>query len=93
MLLRITGNYLTDYRVPYNTNICRRLNVNNAADCCLQSCIRTPKVSLTGDIRLTSENIRTKEAQTWTQQKETNAERRESFVLRQTHFSVNNDMK
>jgi hypothetical protein len=30
-------------------------------------------------------------AQTWTSQKENNAERRESFVLRQTPFSVNND--
>jgi hypothetical protein len=34
-----------------------------------------------------------KEAQTWTPQKENNAEPRESFVLKQTHFSVNNDMQ
>jgi hypothetical protein len=41
----------------------------------------------------TSENIHTKEAQTWTPQKENNAERRESLILKQTHFSVNNDMQ
>jgi hypothetical protein len=46
---------------------------------------------LSRDIRPTSENIHTKEAQTWTPQKENNAERRESFVLKQTRFSVNND--
>jgi hypothetical protein len=32
-----------------------------------------------------------KGAQTWTKQKENNAERIESFGLRQTHFNVNND--
>jgi hypothetical protein len=34
-----------------------------------------------------------KGAQTWTLQKENNAEWRESFILKQTHFSVNNDMQ
>jgi hypothetical protein len=41
----------------------------------------------------TSENIYTTGAQTWTPQKENNAEWRESFFLKQRHFSVNNDMQ
>jgi hypothetical protein len=32
-------------------------------------------------------------AQTWTPQKETNVEWRESFILQQTYFSVNNNMQ
>jgi hypothetical protein len=32
-----------------------------------------------------------KEAQTWTPQRENNVERRESFVLKQMYFIVNND--
>jgi hypothetical protein len=44
-------------------------------------------------IRPTSENTHTKGAQTWTAQKENNAERKESFVVRQTCFSVNDDMQ
>jgi hypothetical protein len=44
------------------------------------------------DIRPATENIHTKGAQAWTPQKENNAERRESFILKQTHLSVNNDM-
>jgi hypothetical protein len=47
----------------------------------------------TKDILPTSENTRTKGTQTWTPQKKNNAERRESFILRQTYFSVNNDMQ
>jgi hypothetical protein len=39
----------------------------------------------------TSENIHTKGTQTWRPQTENNAERSESFVLRQPHFSVNDD--
>jgi hypothetical protein len=42
-------------------------------------------------MRPTSEHTHTKRAKTWTPQKEENAEWRESFVHRQTHFSVNND--
>jgi hypothetical protein len=34
-----------------------------------------------------------KGAQTWTPKKEDNAERRERFILKQTHFSVKNDMQ
>jgi hypothetical protein len=34
-----------------------------------------------------------KGAQTWTPQKENKMEGRESFILKQTHFSVNNDMQ
>jgi hypothetical protein len=34
-----------------------------------------------------------KEAQTWTLQKENNAHWRECFILKQTHFSVSNDMQ
>lgn len=41
---------------------------------------------------LTSENALTKGAQTWTPQKENNPGRRDSFVLKQTHFSANNDV-
>jgi hypothetical protein len=44
-------------------------------------------------IRRTSENTHTKGAQTWTPQKENNAEQRGSFVLKQTYFDVNNDMQ
>jgi hypothetical protein len=42
-----------------------------------------------------SENIHMKGTQTWTLEKENNVEQREreSFILRQTHFSVNNDMQ
>jgi hypothetical protein len=47
----------------------------------------------TRDMRPTTESKHTKEAQTWTQQEEKNAERRESFILKQTHFSVNSDME
>jgi hypothetical protein len=32
-----------------------------------------------------------KGAQTWMPQKENNVERKESFILKQTYFSVNND--
>jgi hypothetical protein len=39
----------------------------------------------------TNENIYTAGAQTWTPQKENNAEWSGSFILKQTHFSVNND--
>jgi hypothetical protein len=45
------------------------------------------------DIRTTSEKIRTKGTQTWTPQKENNAEWGESFILKQTHFTVNIDMQ
>jgi hypothetical protein len=38
------------------------------------------------------ENVHTKEAQTWTPKKENNAKRR-VFIFKQTHFSVNNDMR
>jgi hypothetical protein len=31
--------------------------------------------------------------ETWMPEKENNAEWRESFILRQIHFSVNNDMQ
>jgi hypothetical protein len=40
-----------------------------------------------------SENTYTKGVQTWTPKKVKNAERRESFILKQTHFNVNNDMQ
>jgi hypothetical protein len=39
------------------------------------------------DIHPTSENIHTKGAQTWTPQNENKAERRDSFILIQTHFT------
>jgi hypothetical protein len=45
------------------------------------------------DVKPTSGNTNTKGAQRWTTQKENNAERRESFVLRQPRFTVNNDMQ
>jgi hypothetical protein len=34
-----------------------------------------------------------KGAQSWTPQKKNNAERKESFVLKQTRFSVNSNMQ
>jgi hypothetical protein len=39
----------------------------------------------------TSKNIHTKGVKTWTSQKENNAKGRESFVLKQTYCSVNNN--
>jgi hypothetical protein len=47
----------------------------------------------TRDICTTSENKHTKEAQTWILQKENDVEQIESFILKQTHFSVKNDMR
>jgi hypothetical protein len=41
----------------------------------------------------TSGNIHKKGAQIWKPRKENSAERRESFVLKQTYLSVNNDMQ
>jgi hypothetical protein len=43
------------------------------------------------EIRPICKNIRTKGAQTRTQQKENNEERNENFVDKQMYFSVNND--
>jgi hypothetical protein len=47
----------------------------------------------TRDIRPSSEKTHTKGAQMWTPQNENNAERKGSFDLQQTYFSVNNDMQ
>jgi hypothetical protein len=47
---------------------------------------------ITRDIRATNENIYTQGAETWTPQKENNADRRE-FCSKQTHFSVNSDIQ
>jgi hypothetical protein len=44
-------------------------------------------------MRPTNENTRTAGGQTWTLQKENNTEERENFLLKQTHFSVNNSME
>jgi hypothetical protein len=44
-------------------------------------------------VGLTSEGIYTKGAQTCTQQEEKKKSGTESFILKQTYFSVNNDMQ
>jgi hypothetical protein len=46
----------------------------------------------TRGIRPAGGNIHTKGPQTWTKQRENNAERKESFILKQTHFSVNSNI-
>jgi hypothetical protein len=64
-------------------------------------CIFLPTKPGLRDICPTRENIHTKGAQTWTPQKEINAKQRERererqrerVILKQTHFSVNNDMQ
>jgi hypothetical protein len=59
--------------------------------CPLHMYVLTP--FYTRDIHTTSKNVHTKGAQAWTLQKENNVEWGESFILKQTYFSVNNNMQ
>jgi hypothetical protein len=88
--------------IVVHTKMCLRIKLFLSVPCyfplsvsmfVLHMCVLTRwAYAYTRDIHPASENMHMKGAQIWMLKKENNTYRRESFILKQTHFTVN-DMK